>query len=94
MNNIKTFVVALVLVVVVLAVSTALSGCGTNPTESKVVEDEPSMFILVESSSLWYVVYHRETKVMYAVSNGYYNMGSFTVLVNADGTPMLYEEDE
>jgi hypothetical protein len=94
MNNIKTFVVALVLVVVVLAVSTALSGCGTNPTESKVVEDEPSMFILVESSSLWYVVYHRETKVMYAVSNGYYNMGNFTVLVNADGTPMLYEEDE
>jgi hypothetical protein len=94
MNNIKTFVVALVLVVVVLAVSTALSGCGTNPTESKVVEDEPSMFILVESNSLWHVVYHRETKVMYAVSDGYYNMGNFTVLVNADGTPMLYEEDE
>lgn len=91
MNTIKTFVVTLVLVVVVLAVSTALTGCSSNPAESKVVEEEPSMFIKVESSSYWCVVYHRETKVMYAVSRGYYNMGTFTLLVNPDGTPMLYE---
>jgi hypothetical protein len=87
----KKFKIYITIFLIALCVFT---GCGTNPTESKVVEDEPSMFILVESSSLWYVVYHRETKVMYAVSNGYYNMGNFTVLVNADGTPMLYEEDE
>lgn len=91
MNAIKTFAVALVLVVVVLAVSTALSGCSANPTESKVVEETPSMFVMVESSTYWYVVYHRETKVMYAVSRGTYNCGNFTLLVNADGSPMLYE---
>lgn len=92
MNAIKTFVVTLVLVVVILAISCALSGCGnTNQTESKVAEKEPSMFIVVESSGIWYVVYHRETKVMYAVSRDDHNKGIFTLLVNPDGTPMLYE---
>lgn len=95
MNTIKTFVVTLVLVIVVLAISTALSGCAfnSNPTESKVVEEAPSMFVVVESSVLWYVVYHRDTKVMYTVSRGSYNLGNFTLLVNPDGTPMLYEEE-
>lgn len=31
------------------------------------------------------------TKVMYAISDGAHNYGNFTLLVNADGTPMLYE---
>lgn len=30
-------------------------------------------------------------KVMYAVSGGAYNNGTFTLLVNPDGTPMLWE---
>lgn len=97
MNTIKTFVVTLVLVVVVLAISTTLSGCGginPNQAESKVVEETPSMFIIVESNFLWYVVYHRDTKVMYTVSHGDYNKGHFTLLVNPDGTPMLYEGGE
>lgn len=39
----------------------------------------------------FYVVYDNETKVMYAVSDGHYNSGVLTMLVNADGTPKLYE---
>lgn len=55
--------------------------------------DEPiiSMFVEVEETSEFRVLYHRETKVMYAVSVGGYNRGNFTVLVNPDGSPMLYE---
>lgn len=87
--NIKTLVIAVVFAALVVA--GVLSGCSSNPTESKVVEEEPSMFVVVESSGIWRVVYHRETKVMYAVSDGYYNKGAFTLLVNPDGTPMLYE---
>lgn len=87
--NIKTLVITLVFAALVVA--GVLSGCSSNPTESKVIEEEPSMFVVIESSSAWCVVYHRETKVMYAVSKGYYNLGNFTLLVNADGTPMLYE---
>ena len=49
-----------------------------------------SMFIEVERGAIWRIVYHRDTKVMYAVSIGGYNGGNFTPLVNADGTPMVY----
>ena len=53
-----------------------------------------SMFVEVEHCALWKVVYHRDTKVMYAVSDGDYNHGTFTLLVNADGSPMVYGGNE
>lgn len=52
-----------------------------------------SMFITIETSTNYKIVYHAQTKVMYAVSNGASNRGAFTLLVTADGTPMVYEED-
>ena len=52
------------------------------------------MFITVESGLDYKVVYHRDTKVMYAVSEGSSNIGTFTLLVNPDGSPMLYKESE
>lgn len=58
------------------------------------VEKESSMFIEIEEASYWSVVYHRETKVMYAVSNGYSNSGTFTLLVDENGKPMLYQAEE
>lgn len=54
--------------------------------------DDKSMFILIEETSLYYVMYHKNTRVMYAVSHGGYNAGDFTLLVNPDGSPMIYEE--
>ena len=51
-----------------------------------------SDFVIVESTDNFYVVYHKETKVMYAVSDSNYNHGNFTLLVNADGTPMTYKK--
>lgn len=53
-----------------------------------------SMFVVVETASNWKVVYNKETRVMYAISFGGYNAGTFTLLVNADGTPMLWKEGE
>lgn len=78
----------IVLMIVVLAM--ALTGC----IESSEIEGknaEKSNFGKVEENYNWYIVYHKETKVMYAVSRGTYNCGNFTLLVNADGTPMLWE---
>ena len=49
-----------------------------------------SMFVVIEATGYWRVVYHKDTKVMYAVSYGSHNCGNFTLLVNADGTPMVY----
>lgn len=72
-----------------VALAVTLVGCYATP------ESEPasstSMFILVEQATYWEVVYHKDTKVMYAVSGGSYNRGTFTVLLNPDGTPMLWE---
>lgn len=50
-----------------------------------------SMFVLVEETTSWRVVYHKETKVMYAVSFGYKNSGTFTLLVDKDGKPLLWQ---
>ena len=49
------------------------------------------MFIEVEQTSAWKIVYDKETKVMYAVSFGIYNCGNFTLLVDENGNPKLWD---
>jgi len=56
--------------------------------------EQKSMFSVVEEDYSWLIVRHKETNVMYAVSDGSYNRGVFTLLVNADGTPMVWKGDE
>ena len=68
-----------------------LAGCGTSAVETETGDSDASMFVEAESAMNWCVVYHRDTKVMYAVSDGSYNRGTFTLLVDADGKPMLWE---
>ena len=87
MKNLKPIVPAIALAAILL------SGCAANGAESQVVDGKASMFIRVEQGPYWNVYYHRDTKVMYAVSAGCYNSGNFTVLVNPDGSPMLWEEN-
>ena len=82
-------IIAIVMVVVVLAV--VLVGCTEIERES--TGSEKSMFVCVEATTAFSVVYHRDTKVMYAVSNGGSNVGNFTLLVNADGSPMVWGVD-
>ena len=81
------------IVAILLSIIIALSLYACNGVESQIDGDKPSMFVKIEKASGWLVVYHRDTKVMYVVSNGGYNVGDFTVLLNPDGTPMLYSGD-
>ena len=78
----------LCLVLIVMMLLTCV-GCSTVPGEKS--SDETSMFVLVETGSLvgysYNIVYHKETKVMYAVS--YESI--FTVMLDADGKPLLWE---
>ena len=85
MKKFNLFLTAVLMIV-------AFCACASNYAESEVVEDKPSMFVKVEEAPNWNVYYHRDTKVMYAVSTGSYNHGTFTLLVNPDGSPMLWEE--
>ena len=50
-----------------------------------------SSFVVVEDGAGYKIVYHKDTKVMYTYSTGGYNRGSFCLLVNLDGTPMIWE---
>lgn len=73
-----------------------LTGCGKTPDS----QEKANMFVCIQAANAYNsydIVYHRDTKVMYVVSRGVYNNGDFTLLVNPDGSPMLYEaesEDE
>lgn len=82
---VKKFIVVLMCVLML-----ALCGCEIAEPERINQDNKVSAFVEVEKTTYWRVVYNKETKVMYAVSNGGYNGGTFTLLVNADGTPMVY----
>lgn len=80
------------LIACILALCVTLAGCGTTVEKQTQAPNEvKSMFVVLEETMIWLVVYDRETKVMYAVSYGSYNSGDFTMLVNADGTPKLWK---
>jgi hypothetical protein len=69
----------------------SLGGCVENEIEYQI--QEGSMFVIVENTEEWKIVYNNRTKVMYAVSDGTRASGTFTLLVNSDGTPMLWDEE-
>lgn len=61
--------------------------------------EETNMFVYIQTHNCFNgdyydTVYHKDTKVMYAIFYGYHNQGGFTMLVNPDGSPMLYKESE
>lgn len=86
----KDYKVSIILLIIIVAIF--IEACGTaNSTQSVVVDSRPSMFVKIEDGPYWDVYYHRETKVMYAVSDYSSNSGIFTLLVNSDGTPMVWK---
>ena len=74
-----------------LVIAISVSACGANQPEKVDDADVPSRFVIVEQADTWSVAADKDTRVMYVVSNGAYNRGTFTLLVNADGTPLVYE---
>ena len=87
----------LCLVLIIMMLLTCI-GCTEMETVQETQQEETSnksMFVLVESGSGdvgYRIVYHKTTKVMYAISAGYSNTGIFTVMLDADGKPLLWEE--
>lgn len=90
----KKILISCILIVLLLL---SLVGCSTATVETeeqnnKDSTEATSMFIEVETTGIWKVVYHKETRVMYAVSYGGYNSGTFTLLVDSDGKPMTWNK--
>ncbi len=62
-------------------------------TSAKTESKEPITFVKIgQYDEDVHIVYCEQTKVIYSISHGHYNKGTMTLLVNADGTPMLWEE--
>ena len=77
-----------------LILAITLSSCAYSEMDATYDKDAeelpPSMFVEVENGLNYKIVYCKETKVMYAVADSYAS-GVFTLLVDANGKPMLYK---
>lgn len=89
----KKIICALIALVVLVAVLASCSEGAVVEVEGKDAQNT-SMFIEVESADRWRVVYHKDTKVMYVISNSGYNRGNFTVMVDRYGFPLIWEGDK
>lgn len=81
-------------IIAILLAALLLTGCNVAKVENTTKKPEPvnvSRFVQVENTITWEIVADRETGVMYAVSTGAYNGGTFTLLVDADGKPLIYK---
>ena len=90
MNKKQIFINVLLITLVASLCIVLLGGCSNVNAENSA---NVSRFVCVEHKYDWEVVYDRYTRVMYAVSRGSYNNGNFTLLVDADGKPLLWEND-
>jgi hypothetical protein len=77
--------------IIVLIALLLLVGCAKVEKAEKTEPVNVSRFMTVEDTWQWRIVADRQTGVMYAVSFGGNNIGSFTLLVDADGKPLIYE---
>ena len=79
----KRIMVALVVMLI------GLTACASTQEAEKV-----RRFKTISDEGAFTIIYDTETKVQYAKSNVSYNLGSLCLLVNADGTPLLYMESD
>lgn len=77
-------------VVLILVISLAIMGAAcVGVVNSKAGGDWD--FTYVNGGDYYFTVYHNKTKVMYVVSDVHYNRGTFTMLVDAEGKPLIWE---
>lgn len=88
LNSPKSKFIATIIAITLVIMVLFFVGCDNTNNSVKANDD---VFVMVSENSNYAVVYDRETKIMYAMSTGSYNMGNFTVLLDVDGTPKLYE---
>ena len=78
------------ILIFIISIMLLMTGCA-KVENVKQPEKEVSRFVSIEYTSNWQIIADKETGVMYAVSLGYYNCGTFTLLVDADGKPLIYK---
>ena len=92
-KTIKRIIAGLAAFLIIVSIMLMFAGCASTRAEATEVDvsNDGDTFVCIDSNYYCWIVYHKDTKVMYAVSRSGYNAGTYTVLVNADGTPMIWE---
>ena len=88
MKNVHVYLFVLFLCVIVLLLTSCRATKAIQEAQKPV---NNNMFEEVDKGSSYIIVVDKETKVMYWVSDGSYNRGALTLLVNVDGTPRIWE---
>lgn len=76
-------------VLLAVMMTLGLTACGTQPIENPT--SLQAHFVKIASYSNYDIVYNAANRVMYTQSHGMYNCGTFTLLVNDDGSPMIWK---
>ena len=81
--------------IAVFSASILLYGCNFDDVSSYTFDQNPQeeYFEVISEGSGYAIVYDTGTRVMYVMTTIGGNYGDFTMLVNSDGSPKLYEED-
>lgn len=77
-------------VIALLLILLMLVGCGIT-TRAESESGKSKRFATIETGQTYLIVVDRKTWVMYAVSDGAYNHGTFTLLVDKDGNPLIWD---
>ena len=80
------------ILIIALFICFLLIGCSKVESVKDQHEEDVSMFVKIEDAYTWDVYYHRDTKVMYVCSKGVSNCGTMTVMLDADGKPLLWDK--
>lgn len=80
-------------IIIGISIILTLLMCGCTSKELQ-EENNESKFVQIERGMLYRILYHKDTKVMYTMSTYGQGAGAFCVMVNADGTPMIWGGEE
>ena len=78
----------------IMLLTVILSGCGQRTIQDEAKKEQDSYntyFIRISSEYCGDIVYDSRTGVQYWRSMGTYNGGNLTVLLDADGKPLIYK---
>lgn len=86
-------IIAILILVICLGIALILFIVAHVETNRADEMKELKIKVIVEWYGDYQIIYDKYTKVMYSVSDGGYNEGVLTLLVDADGKPLLYTEE-
>jgi hypothetical protein len=88
--------VLVISILVVIVCATLLASCDINIDENgnTIYDCGTNNFIIVGKSDDILIIAHKETGVMYLFCKDYGGFGGATVMVDADGKPLIWKEYE